>query len=444
MASQSSNKNRKKGVIEEHNQKIFIKKVILENFLSFQKDEVDFGEAKFVIIVGPNWSGKTSIFQAIKFALGSNERDDRYTKWSNFIRNGQNHAMVEIHIQNGDDLLKIRRYVIRGQSPFFKIQNKSDKDFRKIQAQEVQQEITGLNINPDNQFAFVSQGKIDSIKNLKPTELCSFLEDGIGLSSLRDEILNQKRNVVSLNNDLKSLKSRKNTLNISLELLTPKLKRLKQKNKLLNIRKKYNDELLWANRDKLKKEIYRDKDLIDNLKKVIFEIKKRKDKCDLEVEHLSKKIATEEQNINKLTKKLGELDYKRQDLIAKIQNWQKEKILAKQELDDLSKRVGEVEKASVNLEKQKEGLDSELGIIDKELKKLDVQIESLIKEQNQLVKKIRLNKSLLDEYNKIGNEKKIKQSEIQDNKKIINSLNNEINQLIQSFKDIEHKLEKNK
>ena len=60
--------------------RIFIKKVILENFLSFQKDEVDFGKSKFVIIVGPNWSGKTSIFQAIKFALGSNERDERYKK----------------------------------------------------------------------------------------------------------------------------------------------------------------------------------------------------------------------------------------------------------------------------------------------------------------------------------------------------------------------------
>jgi len=171
LASQSSTKNKKKEVIEEQNQKIFIKKVILENFLSFQKDEVDFGEAKFVIIVGPNWSGKTSIFQAIKFALGSNERDDRYTKWSSFIRNGQNHAMVEIHIQNGEDLIKIRRYVIRGQSPFFKIQNKTDKDFRKIQAHEVQKKILDLDINPDNQFAFVSQGKIDSIKNLKSTEL---------------------------------------------------------------------------------------------------------------------------------------------------------------------------------------------------------------------------------------------------------------------------------
>lgn len=444
MASQSDNKNQKRGVIEEQNRKTFIKKVILENFLSFQKDEVDFGEAKFVIIVGPNWSGKTSIFQAIKFALGSNERDNRYTKWSNFIRNDQNHAMVEIHIQNGEDLIKIRRYVIRGQSPFFKIQNKSDKDFRKIQAQEVQKEIMGLNINPDNQFAFVSQGKIDSIKNLKPTELCSFLEEGIGLSSLRDEILQQRRSVDTLNNDLKSLKSRKNTLNISLELLTPKLNRLKEKKKILKIRKKYNDELLWANRDKLKKEINRNNDLIENLKKVIFGIRKRKEKCDLGAENLKKEIATVEQNINKLTKKLGELDYKRQDLITKIQNWQNEKILAKQELDGLSNKVGEFEKISVNLEKQKERLDSELGIVDRELKRLDLQIESLIKEQSLLIKKITLNKTLLDEYTKIGNDKKIKQSNIHNNKKTISSLNNEINQLFQSFKDIEHKLEKNK
>ena len=134
MASQSRTMNKKKEIKGEQNRKIHIKKVILENFLSFQKDEVDFEEAKFVIIVGPNWSGKTSIFQAIKFVLGSNERDDRYTKWSNFIRNGQNHAMVEIHIQNGDDLLKIRRYVIRGQSPFFKVQHKNDNDFHQVQA----------------------------------------------------------------------------------------------------------------------------------------------------------------------------------------------------------------------------------------------------------------------------------------------------------------------
>ena len=444
MASQIQSKNKENETLGNKNRDTFIKKVILENFLSFQKDEVDFGEAKFVIIVGPNWSGKTSIFQAIKFALGSNERDDRYTKWSNFIRNSQNHAMVEIHIQNGDDIIQLRRYVIRGQSPFFKIKGKNEKEFHKVQAQEIQKVITDLNINPDNQFAFVSQGKIDAIKSLKPTELCSFLEKGIGLKPLRDEILNQKRNVLTLDNDLKSLTSRRNTLNISLELLSPKLKRLEKKTKLLDIREKYNDELLWANREKLEKDINKIEELIENLKLVIDEIKKRKDKYDDEIAELINKISIEEQNINKLSKKLGELGYEKTDLIAKIQNWQKDKILAKQELDVLSNKVREIEKIITNFEKQKESLDSELIIIKREQKKLKVQIESLIKEQIQLVKKIKQNQALLDEYNKIINEKEGKQSKIQDNKKTINSINDEINQLFQSFKDIEHKLEKNK
>ncbi|HEC39078.1 MAG TPA: hypothetical protein ENI29_12635, partial [bacterium] len=161
LAGQSRSQNKKNNTYKEQKGKIFIKKVILENFLSFQKDEVNFGNAKFVIIVGPNWSGKTSVFQAIKFVLGSNERDDRYTKWSSFIRDGQNHAMVEIHIQHNEDLIQIRRFVIRGQSPFYKIKRKNDTEFRKIQANEIQKEIMDLNINPDNQFAFVSQGKID-------------------------------------------------------------------------------------------------------------------------------------------------------------------------------------------------------------------------------------------------------------------------------------------
>lgn len=207
MASQIQLKS--KETLSQENRKIFVKKVILENFLSFQKDEVDFGEAKFVIIVGPNWSGKTSIFQAIKFALGSNERDDRYTKWSNFIRNGQNHAMVEIHIQKEEDLIQLRRYVVRGQSPYFKIKKNNEKEFQKVQAHDIQNIISDININPDNQFAFVSQGKIDAIKNLKPSDLCSFLEDGIGLKPLRDEIVHQKKNVLTLDNDLNSMKTRR-------------------------------------------------------------------------------------------------------------------------------------------------------------------------------------------------------------------------------------------
>ncbi len=444
MASRLDSNLKKKEIFLTENSRIFIRKIILENFLSFQKDEVDFGKSKFVIIVGPNWSGKTSIFQAIKFALGSNERDERYKKWSNFIRNGQNHAMVEIHIQIDEKVIKIRRYVIRGQSPFFKIQRKEDREFKKVPVQEIQKLISDFKINPDNHFAFVSQGKIDAIKNLKPTELCSFLEEGIGLKDLREELLHQKSNVLNLNKDLQSLKSRKNTLNISLELLNPKLERLQLKNELLEIRNKFNDELLWANKDKLEKDIINIEEMIKNVVSVIESIRKKKDLSDKEIELLSNKISKQEQNINKLSEKVGELIYKKQELITKIQNWQKDKILAKQELDELSGKINELTRVITNFKKQLESLENEIKIVRRESKNSGLKIDNLIIEQNQLIKKIAQNKVLLDNYNHINIEKKERLVRIQENEKSIQASNNEINQLFQSFKDIEHKLEKNK
>ena len=444
MVSKSRSNTKRDEINSIESKEIFVKKVIIENFLSFQKDEVNFGNSKFVIIVGPNWSGKTSVFQAIKFALGSNERDERYKKWSNFIRNGQNHAMVEIHIQNEEEVIKLRRYVIRGQSPFFKIQRKEDRDFKKLTAHEIQQIISDLNINPDNQFAFVSQGKIDAIKNLKSTELCSFLEEGIGLKDLREEIIQQKNNVLNLNSDLQSLKSRQNTLNISLELLNPKLERLIQKNKLLEIKRKFSDELLWANRDKLEKEIINIEDSIKNVKLVLEGIRKKKNISDREINSYSNKILDKELNINKLSKRIGELGYKKQDLITKIQNWQKGKISAKQELDELSEKINEIKQILDNFEKKRESLDNELKIIKRESKNSGLKIDKLITEQAQLIKKIKQNKDLLDKYNQITLDKNERLTKTQENEKLIKAINNEINQLFQSFKEIEHKLEKNK
>ncbi len=435
------NKNEKDSL---ENGRVYIRKVILENFLSFQKDEVDFGKAKFVIIVGPNWSGKTSIFQAIKFVLGSNARDDRYKKWSDFIRNDQNHAMVEIHIQNGAEIIKIRRHVIRGQSPYYNIQRIGDKDFKKSQVHEIQRLIADLNINPDNQFAFVSQGKIDAIKNLKPSELCSFLEEGIGLKDLREEILQQKNSVETLNNDLQSLKTRKNTMNISLNLLNPKLERLKRKNELLKIKKKFTDELLWANRDKLDKEIRNIEEILKHLKNNAKRIKKKKEFFDANILVLIDKISKKNRTINKLSEKIGELNYKKKDLITKIQGWQNDKIVAKQEIDVLSVKIEEIEKKINNYRKQQETLDNELKGIKQESKKVEISIDKLIKEQHQLIKKIKQNSLILEEYNKLISEKKRKQALIQENEKTIQDMNSEINQLFQSFKDIDHKLEKNK
>ncbi|MHA1234875.1 MAG: AAA family ATPase [Promethearchaeota archaeon] len=422
----------------------------MENFLSFQRDEVNFsteknkGIPRFVLIIGPNWSGKTSIFQAIRFALGSNERDERYTKWSDFIRNNQAHAMVELHIQYRTEIIKIRRTVIKGKSPFFELQFATDKEFKKAHVTEVQKLVSKLDINPDNQFAFVSQGKIDSIKNLKPIELCSFLEEGIGLKGLRDEILQQKKGVLTLNAEFQSLISRKNALNINLDLLAPQLKRLTEKNKLLDIRKKYTDELLWANKSELQKEIEELHISLSENKNQIDIFKKEVDKYQDLINEKDKTILDVDNKISNFSEKLGVLGYKKQEFINEISAWQKEKINAKSELDKLKEKIEEKKKFLKNIQNQKKNVDEKIDVIKTKRSIIKNEIDGIIKEQSDLTRKIKENEVFLEKYNKLSQQREVILRTIQENENNVEDVKKDINDIFQSLKDIDHKLSKNK
>ena len=396
------------------------------------------------MIIGPNWSGKTSIFQAIKFALGSNERDERYKKWSNFIRNNQAHAMVELHIQYHTEIIKIRRTVVKGKSPFFELQLDKDTEFKKAHVTEVQKLVSKLDINPDNQFAFVSQGKIDAIKNLKPIELCSFLEEGIGLKGLRDEILQQKKGVLALNVEFQSLISRKNALNINLELLTPQLKRLTEKNKLLDIRKKYTDELLWANKGELQKEIEELDVSLNETENKIDIIKKEVDKYQDVINEKEKTILDIDNNISNFSEKLGVLGYKKQEFINEISAWQKEKINAKSELDKLAENIAEKKKILKNIRNQKKNVDEKIDVIKTKTGNIKNEIDGIIKEQNDLTRKIKENEVFLEKYNKLSQQREAILRTIQENENNVEDIKKDINDIFQSLKDIDHKLSKNK
>ena len=58
--------------------KVNIESIRLGNFLSFYAGTVEFDRG-LTVLAGPNGSGKTSIFHALKFALGSNQRENRYS-----------------------------------------------------------------------------------------------------------------------------------------------------------------------------------------------------------------------------------------------------------------------------------------------------------------------------------------------------------------------------
>ncbi len=352
--------------------------------------------------------------------------------------------MVELHIQSQGEIIKVRRTVIRGKSPFYEIQLKYDPNFKKVHVNEIQKLINDLEINPDNQFAFVSQGKIDAIKSLKPIVLCSFLEEGIGLKGLREEILQQKNGVFSLDTEFQSLVTRKNTLNFNLDLLTPKLERLDEKKKLVDVRDKYTDELLWANKDILQKDIENLELSFKESQNKINSISKEAEKYRSLIIEKEKMVIEVDDNLNTLSKKIGELEYKKKELVNKINAWQNEKIKAKQELDELSGKVSEIEELLRKINKQKQKFEDEIKIIKRKKQSVKSNVDKLIKEQNDLIRTIKENEAFLEKYNTLNNDKEEHIRSIQENERKIESINKDINDIFQSLMDIDHKLEKNK
>ena len=352
--------------------------------------------------------------------------------------------MVEIEIQTQKERIKLRRYVIRGQSPYFEILKSDESKFKRVKANTVQRIVEEIRINPDNHFAFVSQGKIDSIKNLKPYELSSFLEEGIGLRGLREEILGEKDSISNLNQDFQSLVTTENSLILNLELLTPKVKRLKEKKILLEKRKIISDELLWANKEKIQKEISKLDTQSNEIESSINSIKSELASFNEQLGDKEKNINEIENEINQSSKKFGELEYRKRELVDKIQEWQQEKIKAKQELDNMTKDLSQLEGELDKRKKKQENIEKENQLLTIEQGKYNDQINNLISEQKNLTVKINQNSEFLAQYDKVvlKKEKLLRKIEEISTKK--EELNLDIEEIFQSLQDIDHKLNNNK
>ncbi|GAG90485.1 unnamed protein product, partial [marine sediment metagenome] len=254
---------------------------------------------------------------------------------SDFIRTGQNHALIELYIQTHENLIGIRRTVLRGKAPFFEIKQNNEKEFEKINSLEIRELVKSLNYNPDNQFSFVSQGKIDALKDMKPEELCIFLEEGVGLKGLRHEILEQKTQVFNLQEKLKALKTEQNSWNFELKLLEPKLKRLEDKRILLKDKKSLIDELLWANREKIEKEIYILEENIKKIAIIINDLQKQLEDFTTQINEITEKIEKIEKNSEKLSENIGKIKGRISELEKIILQWKIKQQRIKVRLEEL-------------------------------------------------------------------------------------------------------------
>jgi chromosome segregation protein len=225
-----------------------IESVDLKNFLSFYEGLVEF-DSGLTVIVGPNGSGKTSIFHAIKFALGSNQRENRYSKWSDFIRHGASSAEVEVVARVNGQSRKFQRRISRDGIP------RAYVDGKRVKAAELQSFVSDLGFDIDNPLVFMPQERINAIRDMDPIEVRKLVEEGTGLSVLRDRIHLEEVKVHHSREKLTEATSEAQVVERELELLQGDIERLQRKRELLKQESVLDTEVKWATLDDLAKNI---------------------------------------------------------------------------------------------------------------------------------------------------------------------------------------------
>ncbi|MCF2139414.1 MAG: AAA family ATPase [Candidatus Lokiarchaeota archaeon] len=345
---------------------IFVEKIVLQNFLSFEYDEVLF-DPQFSIIIGPNGAGKSSIYQALKFVLGSNDYDGRYSKWSDFIRTGAKKAVVQIHIFIDKEEYILQRIVSMNETPKFLFKSPKDKKLRTISVKKVKDFTKQIQIDPNNIFAFMSQGNIDTIKDFKEETLCSFIENGLGLNLTREQILEVKSEIFRLKQEENSLLTERENILNQLTELEPLIEQLKKKDELKSHLDKLQLELIIAQKSQIEEEIERLQNKILIISKEIQSFNKQINGFSEDISNYENEKEKETKFYNELIEQRTKLQMKNEHIKQQIEDWTDEK-------NNIATQIQSLEHEIETQIKQKKQISSEMVLSESKIKSTEIQL----------------------------------------------------------------------
>jgi len=355
----------------------YIESAKLDNFLSFYSGKVIFDRG-LTVLAGPNGSGKTSIFHALKFALGSNQRENRYSKWSDFIRHGASTAQVEVIVKVNGENKKFQRKIDRDGIP------RAYVDGRRVKAAELRQIVQTFGLDTDNPLVFIPQERINAVRDMDPYEVRKLVEEGTGLASLRDRIVLQETEVVQSRQRLASALSESKSVERELELLKHDLDRLEKKRALLEQEKSLDQELKWATLDDLTERINSTKAEIEGKEAGLVTILEEQAQIQSEISENEKEIESLETRLSNLQIELGRID-------AKIE--EEERNLTRIE-GDSQKQVGELK----HLEKEVKSDTRNKEKLQEDIERITSTKEETMEKQRELRNSL---KTIEDERNQI-------------------------------------------
>jgi chromosome segregation protein len=325
-----------------------IESVRLRNFLSFYEGEVSF-DPGLTVIIGPNGSGKTSIFHAMKFALGSNQREARYPKWSDFIRHGASTAEVELTVTNDGSSHRFLRKIDRDGIP------RAYFDGKRVKAAELRSLVASIGLDIDNTLVFMPQERINALRDMNPVEVRRLVEEGTGLSEVRNRISVQETEVALSQTRLEEALDESRVVEKEIDLLKHDLDRLKKKRTLQEQETQLDVEVKWASLDDVSNRISQTRQDIEQREEGLVSILDEQRAREKEKEENQEAAAALEARLGQIQREIGSIEAKIDEENRRAQKLEDDSKNTLRESDqlraDLKKEKRLQEKAKDDLEK---------------------------------------------------------------------------------------------
>ncbi len=179
---------------------VYIRKLVLHGFKSFQKKTVVPLKQGFNAVIGPNGSGKSNVMDALTFVLGRRSKALRAGRMDHLIFNGGNgnkptdFAMVAIELDNkdrempvDDDTVTISRKVNRLGVSTYRLNDKA------VNKREIDDIFKSITLDP-NGHNIIQQGDITAVIQMKPKERREIIDEIAGIKEYnikRDKALTE-------------------------------------------------------------------------------------------------------------------------------------------------------------------------------------------------------------------------------------------------------------
>lgn len=351
---------------------MILKSIKLENFLSHGETEIEFAEDGITAIIGENGAGKSSIIEAIIFALygTSNKGVNR-----DLIKWGRKKAKVELIFKKREEIYKIerelelnRRNIADSKSSIYKFETGNYRLYFTKEANKKVVEITKISKKTFFSSILVKQGEIEGLIKEKPSEREKIIEEILDIDKYKEirEKFKLYKNIYKNRLDNLDLQFSNKSLNDLEKDITVKLEE----------------------KDKTEQSIQKIENELKNLQAKIEHLdNKLKERSNIEsrISDINRFNSSLEKDIERLKQELIEIEKD-----EKILDELKEKVLKLEELEKQKEEINNL----INLINKKESIEREMKDVEEKIKTIESFKEIAEKYQEE-------EKKLVDTVNKI-------------------------------------------